>query len=394
LTFATFTPPPYPYARLSQLAEIADCHEGGIVDLSVGTPCDPAPKAAVEALGRSGAENGYPSSVGSERLRSAAAAWMERRFGVEIDPAQVAACVGTKEFVASTAWYLRLRDPSRHLVIAPETAYPTYELGARIAGCELVAVPESEKGGVDLRAVPRSTASRAVLAWINSPSNPTGSLSNLQAAAEWGVSNGVPVFSDECYCEFTWSATPSSVLQAAVGGVVAVHSLSKRSNFAGARVGFYAGDAALVDYLKLIRQHAGLMVPGPVQAAAAVAFDDDEHVLRQRELYERRLQRLIEIFRSAGLDAGMPDGGFYLWVPVPGWARVEGSTDEGPAWVLARSLAEAAGTLVSPGDLYGESGAGHVRVAAVQPEDRIELLAKRLARSDHPHLRLRHEGLR
>lgn len=391
-----FEPPPYPYSRLARIAEIAARHDGGIVDLSIGTPCDPAPAAVVRALGSSGSERGYPSSVGSEALRRAASAWIGRRFGVSVDPSHVAACVGTKEFVASAAWYLRLRDPTRDTVIAPAVAYPTYAMGAQLAGCTVFAVDEGVGGGVDLASVPDEIARRAVMAWLNSPSNPTGSLSDLAAAAAWGRAQGVPVFSDECYAEFTWDRVrPSTILGASYEGVVAVHSLSKRSNMAGVRVGFYAGDADLVGYLSAVRQHAGLMVPGPVQSAAVAALEDDAHVEAQRERYLRRLKRLCSILGGAGLEVRLPAGGFYLWLPVPAWASdsrgdgAEDTTGAGVAsgsWLLAEALAEAAGVLVSPGDLYGEHGARFVRVAVVQPDDRIELVGQRLLRSDHHDL--------
>jgi aspartate/methionine/tyrosine aminotransferase len=197
----------------------------------------------------------------------------------------------------------------------------------------------------------------------------------------------VPVLSDECYAEFTWRGPPASVVQHGSEGVLALHSLSKRSNLAGVRVGFYGGDVALVDYLAEIRKHVGLMVPGPVQAAAVVALDDDLHVAAQRARYEHRLGRLAEILRGAGLDVGLPAGGFYLWVPVPPWAQELGAAEGRPgAWVLTTALAEAAGMLVSPGEFYGRQATGFVRVAAVQPDDRIELVATRLASSGHPHL--------
>ncbi len=383
-----FSPPPYPYDRLADAARTASAHPGGAVDLSVGTPCDPPPPAVVEALGTSGTERGYPASIGSTPLRGAAAAWMRRRFGVSLDPAQVAACVGTKEFVASAAWFLRLRTPGRDTVLAPALAYPTYAMGARLAGCRVVEVPTGGDGGSDLSAVSDEDAQRALCLWVNSPSNPTGALSDLGAAAAWGRSRAIPVLSDECYAEFTWDGAPTSIVQWGVDGVLAVHSLSKRSNMAGVRVGFYAGDAALVEYLAEVRKHAGLMVPGPVQAAAVVALEDDDHVARQRERYRHRLGRLAEVLRGVGLEAEMPAGGFYLWVPVPAWADTLGAAEGRPgAWVLTTALAEAAGMLVSPGEFYGEQAAGFVRIAAVQPDDRIELVATRLASSDHPHLR-------
>ncbi len=382
-----FSPPPYPYDRLASAAQSAARHPGGVVDLSVGTPCDPPPDAVVAALGTSGTERGYPASIGSAALREAAAGWMRRRFGVSIDPGQVAACVGTKEFVASAAWFLKLRTPGRDTVLAPALAYPTYAMGAQLADCRLVEVPAGDDGALDLSAIAGEDAERALCLWVNSPSNPTGALSDLGACARWGRARAVPVLSDECYAEFTWQGAPTSVVQHGLEGVVAVHSLSKRSNLAGVRVGCYAGDGNLVEYLSEIRKHAGLMVPGPVQAAAVVAWEDDAHVARQRERYRRRLARLAEILQGAGLDTPLPAGAFYLWVPVPGWAHAQGEVEGRPgAWVLTSALAEAAGVLVSPGEFYGEQAAGFVRIAAVQPDDRIELLATRLEASHHPHL--------
>jgi succinyldiaminopimelate transaminase len=382
-----FSPPPYPYDRLVSAARTAAAHPGGVVDLSVGTPCDPPLQAAVDALGSSGTERGYPASIGSAALRGAATDWMQRRFAVALDPALVAACVGTKEFVATAAWFLRLRTPGRDTVLAPALAYPTYAMGARLAGCRVVEVAPALDGSLDLSTVDDEDAERALCLWVNSPSNPTGALTDLGVAAAWGRDRAVPVLSDECYAEFTWEGEPTSVVQHGVDGVLAVHSLSKRSNLAGLRVGFYAGDAALVEYLAEVRKHAGLMVAGPVQAAAVVALEDDAHVAEQRERYRHRLARLAEILRGAGLAAELPAGGFYLWVPVPAWARslgtLEGRSGE---WALTTALAEAAGMLVSPGEFYGGRTAGFVRIAAVQPDDRIELVATRLASSDNPYL--------
>jgi aspartate/methionine/tyrosine aminotransferase len=178
----------------------------------------------------------------------------------------------------------------------------------------------------------------------------------------------VLVASDECYAEFTWSAERTTILQTGTDGVLALHSLSKRDNFAGARIGFYAGDARLVHYLREVRKHAGLMPPGPVQAAAVVALGDDEHVEAQRTRYLHRLRRLVEVLGKAGYTAELPDGAFYLWVPAP----------DGDAWEAARDLARQAGIVVSPGEFYGPHGAGHFRVAAVQPDERIELAATRV----------------
>ena len=171
---------------------------------------------------------------------------------------------------------------------------------------------------------------------------------------------------------FTWQGPPRSVLQHGSEGVVAVHSLSKRSNLAGVRVGFFSGDPELGEFLRAVRQHAGLMVPGPAQAAGVVALGDDAHVVAQRERYLERLTFMAETLGAFGCPVGLPAGGFYLWVPVPERYR--------DAWAMARDLAQWGGLLVSPGDLYGEGGAGFARVAVVQPMERLEVVAARLGR--------------
>ena len=357
-----FVPPPYPYDRLDQLKAAAEALPGGVVDLSIGTPCDPPPEAVVEALARSGAERGYPPSIGSVAFREAAAGWMDRRLGVGVDPAAVAACVGTKELVAGLPQWLRLRRPDLDTVLYPAVSYPSYAMGAALGGCR--AVPYDELGAID-----PGDAARALCLWVNVPGNPTGALGDLAAAAAWGRTRGVPVFSDECYVEFTWDGPPRTILEHGTDGVVAVHSLSKRSNLAGVRAGCYAGDRALVTYLAELRKHAGFMVPGPVQAAAVVAWSDDAHVDQQRIVYRARLEALARALALVGVVAPLPAGAFYLWARAP----------DGDAWALARRLAAEAGALVSPGEFYGPLGADHVRVAAVQPDARIALVAERLA---------------
>jgi aspartate/methionine/tyrosine aminotransferase len=321
----------------------------------------------IEALASSNSERGYPPSIGTEALRAAIRAWIDRRWQIDVPLAQIAACVGTKEFVATTPQYLRLRTPARDTVLYPAVAYPTYEMGAILGGCRPVAVPMSADGGLDLAAIDPADAARALMLWVNSPSNPTGVTSDLQAAAAWGRAHGVPVFSDECYVEFTWDGPPRTILEAGLDGVVAVHSLSKRSNLAGLRVGFYAGDAELVGYLREVRKHVGMLVPGPAQAAGAVALADDAHVVEQRDRYRRRLERTAAVLSAwSGLPIDMPAGAFYLWFDA-----VDG-------WEFAERLATAGGALVSPGDFYGAGGANNVRVAVVQPDQQIELVARRL----------------
>ncbi len=361
-----FRPPPYPYDRLEEFRPLADAHPGGCVDLSIGTPTDPPPAVVVEALAASGAERGYPPSIGTVAYREAATGWLARRLGVEVDPGQVAACVGTKEFVAGAPALLRLRTPGRDTVLHPQVAYPSYAMGATLAGCRAVAVPPRPDGTLDLDAVDPDDAARALCLWVNSPGNPAGTLDDLGAAAAWGRERGVPVLSDECYVEFTWEGPPRTILEHGTEGVLAVHSLSKRSNLAGVRAGFYAGDPDLVHYLREVRKHAGLMVPGPVQAAAVAAWGDDAHVDEQRARYRRRLEAMAGILERAGIAAPLPAGAFYLWVPAP----------DGDAWALTRRLAAEGGALVAPGEFYG--GDDHVRVAVVQSDERLALVGERM----------------
>jgi succinyldiaminopimelate transaminase len=366
-----FVPPAYPYDRLAPAAGKAAAMPGGAVDLSIGTPTDPPPAAVLEALAHAddgGAVRSYPTSIGSPALRAAIERWTEERLGVTLPLGAVAACVGTKEFVATLPQWMKLRSPGRDTVLYPAVSYPTYAMGATLAGLRAVPVPLDEHWRLDLSAVSEADAARALLLWVNTPGNPAGGLDDLDAAAAWGRARGVPVFSDECYAEFTWDGPPRTVLRTGTSGVVALHSLSKRSNLAGMRVGWYAGDPELVDYLREVRKHVGMMVPGPAQAAGVAALGDANHVEVQRDRYHARLVRMREILAAVGVDAPLPGGGFYLWVPAPG----------GDAWAWTDHLAATAGMLVSPGEFYGSAGADHVRIAMVAPMERLELVAARL----------------
>ncbi len=362
-----FTPPPYPYERLDEVKRIAARHEGGAIDCSVGTPVDAPSDAVLEELAKATSARGYPTSQGSLPYREACAGWLARRFGVEVAPDGLAACIGTKEFVGTVAGYLHLRSPQRDTILYPAISYPTYAMGATLAGLRSVPVAMTA-GRLDLDSIDPSDAARALLLWSNSPSNPTGVLDDLGAVAEWGRGHGVLVFSDECYAEFTWRGEPRSILEHRLDGVISVHSASKRSNLAGLRAGFYAGDPEVVSFLRLVRQHAGFMVPGPVQAAVAVAYSDDVHVDLQRDRYRTRLEWMSSALTAFGVAAPMPEGAFYLWCSKAG---LDG-------WALAALLAEASGLVVSPGELYGDAGRDFVRVAMVQPDERLALAVTRL----------------
>ncbi len=379
---AGFVVPDYPYDRLDAARDAAAKLPGGVVDLSIGTPTDPPPKVAVEALARAlagpddtGAVRGYPPSIGTIELRQAIQQWQKDTLHTDVPLDAIAACVGTKELVAGVPAWCRLRNPERDTVLYPCVAYPTYAMGAVLAGLRAVPVPVDEAWRLDLGAVSTEDAARALLLWVNTPGNPAGGIDDLAAAARWGCERRIPVFSDECYVDYTWDGPPRTVLGHGDGpdgldGVVAVHSLSKRSNMAGMRVGWYSGDRELVAYLREVRKHAGFMVPGPVQQAAAAALGDVRHVEVQRQRYWERLVRVRDILAGIGVECELPGGGFYLWVPAPG----------GDGWAWTNWLAEHGGVLVSPGSFYGESdrATAFVRLAMVAPKDRLDLVARRL----------------
>jgi len=364
-----FVPPPMPYDSVAGLRAIADALPGGAVDLSIGSPGDPVPDVVARALAVADPARAYPPSVGSPALLDAMAAWMDRRHGVAVDPSAIGACVGTKELVTGLPHLLGLRTPERDTVLYPEVAYPSYEMGAVLAGCRAVPVALDDGWRLDVSSIDPADAARALALWVNTPGNPAGALDDLAAVAAWGRDHDVPVLSDECYVEFTWDGPPRTVLHHGHEGVLAVHSLSKRSNLAGLRVGFYAGDPDLAGYLRDVRRHQGFMVPGPAQAAGVAALADQAHVDAQRDRYRARLETMVDILDRMGVEASMPGGSFYLWVAAP----------DGDAPALARRLAEELGVVVPTGDIYGPKGADHVRLAMVAPDDRMALVAERAA---------------
>ena len=375
-----FVPPPYPQDRLSELKAIADALPGGVVDASIGTPIDPMPELVAEALiAATRAATGYPPSIGTPGYRDAAAAWIDRRFDVAVTPAHVIACIGTKELVASLPHHLALRDPSRDTVLYPAVSYPTYAMGATLSGLRAVPVPVDDDWHLDLDAVDAGDAERALVLWLNDPANPTGACATpgeMVANVEWGRSRGIVVASDECYAEFTYDAqgaptAPVTALSAGLDGVLAVHSLSKRSNLAGLRAGFVAGDPALVQYLGEVRKHAGFMVPAPVQAAGAAALADDVHVEVQRARYAARRARLTPVLAAHDLRSDGGPSTFYLWL---------GSDRGEDGWQIAARLAATGGLLAAPGDLYGPAGAAHARIALSLRDDDIETVVERLSR--------------
>ncbi len=355
--------PDFPWDVLAPYAERAAEYPGGRIDLSVGTPVDATPLIVQQALAAAADAPGYPPTAGIAPLRAACAGWLRRRLGAEVPDEAILPTIGSKEFVGSLPTLLGLGTSSR--VAIPSIAYPTYAVGAAMVGAQTVATDEPEQ------------LSDLQLIWLNSPSNPTGRVNAAERMAEvlaHARRHGTVVASDECYIELGWEAQPVSVLHPRVTGgdltgVIALFSLSKRSNLAGYRFGFAAGDPALIANLLATRKHLGMMVPMPVQRAAIAALDDDVHVEQQRERYAGRRSILSKALEGAGFEINHSEAGLYLWV-----------TRQEPCWDSVEWFADR-GIVVTPGSFYGERGAHHVRVALTCTDDDAVQFAARLPRS-------------
>ena len=355
--------PDFPWDKLTAYAATARAHPDGIVDLSVGTPVDPTP-AVVQAALRAAADSpGYPTTIGLPETRQAAIDWLTRRFGVTgLGLDGVLPVIGSKELIASLAVHLGIGPGD--LVGHPALAYPTYEVGAALAGARAMATDSLTSFGPE---TPK-------LLWLNSPSNPTGRvlpLDHLRKVVDWCRERDTILVSDECYLECAWEVQPLSVLHPDVcggshEGILSVHSLSKRSNLAGYRCAFVAGDPALVGELLAVRKNLGLQMPGPQQRAMIAALQDDAHVVEQHATYAARRATLREALHKSGFTIDHSEASLYLWA----------SRNE-PAWTTVAALAEL-GILVAPGDFYGPQGSRHVRVAFTATDERVDAAVTRL----------------
>ena len=354
--------PDFPWDRIAAAGDLARKHPDGIVDLSIGTPVDDTPKVITAALAAAANAPGYPTAAGLLELRQAWTSWAHRILNAELNTDQVAPSIGSKEIVAWLPIIFGLTDQS--VVAIPELAYPTYAVGAMMAHAKFVTYKNVHEIAAD-----------ADLIWVNSPSNPTGEVlgvAELKAIIARGREIGAPVVSDECYIELGWDAQPISILDPRVcdgdySGILAVHSLSKRSNLAGYRSGSVLGDSKLIADIVSLRKHSGMLVPTPIQMATIAALGDDSHVQIQRELYAKRRDILHNALVNAGFTVEHSQAGLYLWA-------TNGATcGETINWLAVR------GILAAPGDFYGPSGAKHVRLALTATDERIASAASRLA---------------
>ena len=354
--------PDFPWDTIADVRERAASHEGGLIDLSVGGPVDPVAPSIQLALSEAAAAPGYPQTAGTPELRRTIVDALERRFSIPgLNEKSVLPVIGLKEAVAWLPTLLGLRGDT---VVIPEVAYPTYEVGALMADCTVVRCDNPSEAPRD-----------AALVFVNSPSNPTGGVLSVEQMREWVAfarETGAIIASDECYLYLGWSAEPVSILHPSVTdgdntGLLALHSLSKTSNLASYRAGTISGDEVLVQELLEVRKHAGLIVPGPIQAAMVAALGDDLHEQMQRSVYAQRRLTLLQALPEAGFTVDDSDAGLYLWC-----RREAMSSRETLDWLAER------GILAAPGDFYGPAGAHHVRISLTATDERIAEAAARL----------------
>lgn len=421
----------YPWDAVVPLRERASAHPGGVVELSIGTPVDPTPRVIQEALREASDAHGYPTVAGPESLRRAVVDWYARERGVVgLTPDAVLPTIGSKELVALLPSQLGLGPGD--VVVVPTMAYPTYEVGARLAGAEVLAADDPAEWSGD---------PRVRLVWLNSPSNPTGevlSRERMAAAVRAARALGAVVASDECYALLPWvepwtlprsvaggvqteiggapteiggapgaGGVPEAggvpcVLEEAVSGgdltgLLSVYSLSKQSNLAGYRAAFAAGDPLLIDRLLQQRRHLGMMPPAPVQRAMEVALGDEAHVAEQVARYAARRALLAPALVEAGFEIEHSEAGLYLWV-TPGPVLAEalrggvvgvvgevvgevvdhGGDDTPPLCWPAMELLADLGIVAGPGIFYGPAAGEHVRVSLTASDADVAAAAERL----------------
>ncbi len=376
------TLPDFPWDSLAPFKERASSVAGGLVDLSIGTPVDPTPPVLQAALRAASDAPGYPQTWGTPELREAVATWFEARRGVPaVDPDGVMPTIGSKELVA---WLPTLLDLGPGDIVGfPRIAYPTYDVGARLAG----ATPRPVDALTSLG--PLTPSTRPKLLWLNTPGNPTGKVlgvEHLRKVVDWARAHGVVIASDECYAELDWRdrsdpsvadwlreppTTPSLLDPRVTGGshegLLVCYSLSKQSNLAGYRAAFVAGDPALVARLLEVRKHAGFMVPWPVQRALVAGLSDADHVAQIKATYAARRAALRPAVEAFGLRVEDSEAGLYLWA----------SAGE-DSWTTVGRLADR-GILVAPGAFYGRAGERHVRIALTGTDERIATAVRRLS---------------
>jgi succinyldiaminopimelate transaminase len=364
----------YPFVKLDQAKRRLQADGVDLIDFGKGDPREPTDPMIRQAVADNITEiSTYPLAEGLPELRGAVAAWCLRRFGVELDAdTEIVPTYGSKEAIFLLAQVVVDRDSDKRLVVTTEPGYPVPDRGAAFAGADVVQLPLHAESGFlpDLDAVDPETWARAAIVWINYPNNPTGAvapLSFFERLAELSREHGFLLASDEAYTELWFDEPPHSALEARARGNVAVfNTLSKRSSMTGYRSGFVAADGEVIAGLKQFRPSVGTAPQEFIQRASVLAWNDEEHVARTRDVYRRKREALLPTLERKEVRLAGGAATMFLWLEVPGG---ESSED-----FAARLLEH--GLIVSPGTFFGPAGEGYWRMALVPTEDECRRAAE------------------
>lgn len=365
----------YPFTELDDARARAAESGESLIDFGVGEPAEPVPEFIREEMLAAIREENvarYPLAAGMADLRAAIAGWIDRRYGVDVDPEiEVLPTLGTKEAIFHLAGLLHWPGSHRDLVVVTTPGYPVPARSARLAGAGVVELPLDPDSGwlPRIDEIPEEVWHRISIIWINSPNNPTGSVVPLDFYEELAARcrrHGVVLASDEAYSDVWFGEPPPSVLQLSdPTHILAFHSLSKRSTIPGYRSGFVCGDPLLIGAMRQLRPSMGVTPQLFVQRASIAAWSDDAHAEEMRARYAAKRDVMLPALAGAGLEDAGGDASFFLWMRTP-------DGDERAA--VKRLLS--AGILAAPGSIFGEGGAGYLRFALVPTLDECRRAAE------------------
>jgi len=371
--------PPYLFVEIDRKIEEKKSQGVDVISFGVGDPDMPSPEKVIATLCRESKNplnHRYPSYFGLPEFRSAASEWIEKRFSVHLDPErEILPLLGSKEGIAHFA--LAVLDPGDVALIC-EPGYPVYEIGALLAGAEPFSLPLTRENEFlpDLDSIPGEILKRSKILWLNYPNNPTGAVANrefFEMAVRFAQENDIILAHDNAYSEITYDGfiAPSVMeIEGARNVAIEFHSLSKSFNMTGWRIGFAIGNERIIESLASIKTNVDSGIFNPIQLAGITALlEEAETIQRMRNVYAKRREFLVREFLELGWNVTPPKGSIYIWLPVPrGFDSISFSKD-----VLDR-----AGVFFTPGNVYGPSGEGYVRVSLTVPDERIELAIERL----------------
>ena len=373
--------PPYLFAEIDRKIAEKKAQGVDVISLGIGDPVEPTPPHIVEAMCkavRDPANHGYPSYFGLPAFREAIARWYEKRFGVKLDPAtEILPLIGSKEGLAHI--FTAMVDPGE-IALVPDPGYPVYEIGTMLAGGIPKHMPlrASENFNPNFDAIDTETADKARIMLLNYPNNPTASIADAdlyRKAIDFATNKDIAICHDFAYSEVTFDGYQASSILAEPGAMKTAaefHSLSKTYNMTGWRIGWLAGCPKIIEALGRVKTNIDSGIFNAIQVAGVAALDGPQECVEEmRQIYRRRRDVTVEALQAVGVNVDRPKATVFVWAPVP-----EGHTSSS----FAILVLEKAGVVVSPGNAYGPSGEGYIRLSLTVEDDRLEEALDRIQR--------------